>query len=51
MISNFLLQKAMPIFLALLGISCIDTPQNFVRRVMFQIMDTIVVYFQALLQF
>ena len=32
MISDFLFHKAMPIFLGLLGVSCIDTPKNFVRK-------------------
>ena len=45
---DFLFHKIVPVLLGIFGVASIDTPGNFVRRIMLNMLDVISCYFQIL---
>jgi hypothetical protein len=45
---DFIAHKVLPIVFGLFGVAAIDTPGNFLRRIMFDVLDRMSGYFQFL---
>jgi len=45
---DFVINRILPVIFGVLGVAAIDTPGNFVRRVLLNTLDVISCYFQIL---